>query len=206
MDVFQAALLLFIIIDPVGNAPIFSSVLRDLDGPAARRVILRESLIALAIMLATLFAGSTLMGWLGLTQPALGLAGGIILFLISLRMIFPLPGGVFGENDAQAGGTRIPLVVPLAVPLLAGPSAIATLMLLAARDPQRMGAWSLALGFAWVASTAILLAAPWLGRAVGRNALEAFQRLLGMLLTAVAVQQFLDGWKAAFSIHGVSTP
>jgi multiple antibiotic resistance protein len=198
MDVFQAALLLFIIIDPVGNAPIFSTVLRDLDGPAARRVILRESFIALAIMLATLFAGSTLMGWLGLTQSALGLAGGIILFLISLRMIFPLPGGVFGENEVQAGGARIPLVVPLAVPLLAGPSAIATLMLLAARDPQRMGSWALALGLAWVVSTAILLAAPWMGRVVGRNALEAVQRLLGMLLTAVAVQQFLDGWKAAF--------
>ncbi len=198
MDVFQAALLLFIIIDPVGNAPIFSTVLRDLDGPAARRVILRESFIALGIMLATLFAGSTLMGWLGLTQSALGLAGGIILFLISLRMIFPLPGGVFGENEVHAGGASIPLVVPLAVPLLAGPSAIATLMLLAARDPQRMGSWALALGLAWVVSTAILLAAPWMGRVVGRNALEAVQRLLGMLLTAVAVQQFLDGWKAAF--------
>ena len=198
MDVFQAALLLFIIIDPVGNAPFFSTVLRNLDGPAARRVILRESFIALAIMLGTLFAGSTLMGWLGLTQSALGLAGGIILFLISLRMIFPSPGGVFGENEAQAGGARIPLVVPLAVPLLAGPSAIATLMLLAARDPQRMADWTLALGIAWVVSTAILLAAPWLGRVVGRNALEAVQRLLGMLLTAVAVQQFLDGWKAAF--------
>jgi multiple antibiotic resistance protein len=198
MDVFQAALLLFIIIDPVGNAPIFSTVLRDLDGAAARRVILRESLIALVIMVGTLFAGSTLMGWLGLTQSALGLAGGIILFLISLRMIFPLPGGVFGENEAQAGGARIPLVVPLAVPLLAGPSAVATLMLLAARDPQRMGSWTLALAAAWVVSTAILLAAPWLGRVVGRNALEAVQRLLGMLLTAVAVQQFLDGWRTAF--------
>jgi multiple antibiotic resistance protein len=197
MEIFQAALLLFIIIDPVGNAPIFASVLRDLDGPAARRVILRESLIALAIMVSTLFAGSTLMGWLGLTQPALGLAGGIILFLISLRMIFPAPGGVFGENDQQHGG-RVPWCVPLAVPLLAGPSAIATLMLLAARDPQRMGDWSLALGAAWIISTAILLCAPWLGRVIGRNALEAVQRLLGMLLTAVAVQQFLDGWKAAF--------
>ena len=198
MDVFQAALLLFIIIDPVGNAPIFATVLQKLDGAAARRVILRESLIALAIMLATLFAGSRLMGWLGLTQPALGLAGGIVLFLISLRMIFPLPGGVFGENETPAVAGRVPLVVPLAVPLLAGPSAVATLMLLAARDPQRMGDWSLALAFAWVASSAILLAAPWLGRVAGKNAHEAFQRLLGMLLTAVAVQQFLDGWKAAF--------
>jgi multiple antibiotic resistance protein len=198
MDVFQAALLLFIIIDPLGNAPIFATVLRELDGPAARRVILRESLIALAIMLATLFAGSTLMGWLGLTQPALGLAGGIVLFLISLRMIFPAPGGVFGENETPAAAGRVPLVVPLAVPLLAGPSAIATLMLLAARDAQRMGDWALALACAWVVSTAILLAAPWLGRVVGRNALEAVQRVLGMLLTAVAVQQFLDGWRAAF--------
>ncbi|HAT11093.1 MAG TPA: hypothetical protein DCS97_10990 [Planctomycetes bacterium] len=197
MDVYQAALLLFIIIDPLGNAPIFATVLRELDGPAARRVILRESIIALLIMLATLFAGATLMGWLGLTQSALGLAGGIVLFLISLRMIFPPPGGVFGENETPVAG-RIPLVVPLAVPLLAGPSAIATLMLLAARDAQRMGDWALALACAWVVSTAILLAAPWLGRVVGRNALEAVQRLLGMLLTAVAVQQFLDGWRAAF--------
>ncbi|MFM2089800.1 MAG: hypothetical protein RLZZ127_289 [Planctomycetota bacterium] len=193
----QAAVLLLIILDPIGNVPIFASVLRGLPPAAARRVVLRESLIALAVLLAVLWAGGPVLAWLGLSQPALGLAGGIVLFLIALRMIFPVRGGVFGEGDLEPG--RVPLAVPLAVPLIAGPSAVATLMLFSARDPSGTLTLSASLLAAWAATTACLLATPFLARVLGDRILEASQRLLGMLLAAVSVQQFLDGLRAALA-------
>jgi MarC family membrane protein len=193
----QAAVLLLIILDPVGNVPIFAAVLRGMSPAQARLVVLRESLLALAILLAVLWAGGPVLSWLGLSQPALGLAGGIVLFLIALRMIFPTKGGVFGEGDLEPGPA--PIAVPLAVPLIAGPSAVATLMLFSAKDPAGTVGLSVALLAAWGASTACLLATPTLGRWLGERVLEAAQRLLGMLLAAVSVQQFLDGLRAALA-------
>lgn len=190
MDLVQAALLLFMVIDPLGNVPLFVSALKEVPAARQRFVIARELLIALAIMLVVLFAGRPAMAYLGLSQAALGIAGGLVLFLIGLRMIFPVHGGVFGD-DEDAGGE--PLVVPLAVPLVAGPSAMATLMLLAGRDPGRIGTWTASLVLAWLVSAAILLASPWIARVLGRRMLAASERLVGMLLVAVSVQQFLDG-------------
>jgi MarC family membrane protein len=189
VDPLQAALLLFMVLDPLGNVPLFAAALREVPAGRQRRVIARELLIALGILLAVLYAGQPVMAYLGLSPAALGIAGGLVLFLIGLRMIFPVHGGVFG--DEEGGGE--PLVVPLAVPLVAGPSAMATLMLLAGRDGSRLGTLTISLVLAWLASAAILLAAPWLARALGRRMLAACERLVGMLLVAVSVQQFLDG-------------
>lgn len=193
MDTLQAAIVLFLVMDPLGNVPVFLAVLRQVPEARQRFVIWRESLIALGVMALFLAAGEPLMRLFGLSQSALGLAGGIILFLISLKMIFSGPAG-FAAEEAHAGE---PLVVPLAVPLVAGPSAVATLMLLAARPPSQPFGWWIALLAAWIASTVILLAAPWLGRVLGPRFLDATQRLLGMLLAAVAVQQVVDGLKVA---------
>lgn len=196
MTLLQAALLLFMVIDPLGNIPVFVSVLRGLPPARQRRVILRELLIALALLLAVLFAGQAVMAYLGLGQAALGIAGGIVLFIIGLRMIFPTPHGIFGDEVGSGGE---PFVVPLAVPLVAGPSAMATLMLFAARDPGRMGTWTLALLAAWGASAAILLAAPWCARVLGSHLLTAAERLIGMLVVAMSVQLTLDGVRAAIA-------
>lgn len=189
MDMIQAALLLFMVIDPLGNVPLFVAALRDVPPARHRLIIARELLIALGLLLAVLFAGKPMMAYLGLSQSALGIAGGVVLFIIGLRMIFPVQGGIFGDEEVAGE----PLVVPLAVPLVAGPSAVATLMLLAGRDPERLGTWTMSLLAAWVAAAIILLAAPWVAKVLGRRMLNASERLLGMLLVAMSVQQFLDG-------------
>ncbi len=198
MDLISAILLLFLTLDPVGNVPIFLSVLAQV--PAARRprVILRELILALGVLLTFLFAGPYLLGALHLSQEAISIAGGIILFLIALKMVFPVPRPSRAEEEIAGE----PLLVPLAVPLVAGPSAIAVLLLMATREPERLGVWALALFVAWLVSVVILLAAPLLQRLLGRRGLMAMERLMGMVLVALAVQMFLDGL-AAWSARGV---
>jgi multiple antibiotic resistance protein len=181
--------MLFLILDPVGNVPIFISLLDPLPESRRRRTILRELLIALALLLVFLFAGGAVLRFLGLEQSSLSVAGGVILFLIALGMVFPTRG-LHPEMD-----TEDLFIVPLAVPLIAGPSAIAALLLLASSEPGRIWEWAAALGVAWLASAVILLtSSQWL-RFIGRRGLRALEKLMGMLLIMIAVQMFLDGIK-----------
>ncbi len=200
MDIFSAALLLFLVIDPVGNIPAFLFILQGVPEQRHRRIILRELFIALVALVVFLFAGQYILAALQISQASLGAAGGIILFLIALRMIFPVPKGVFGE-EADVGE---PFIVPLAIPLIAGPAAMATLMLLMARDPTLWPVWLIALLVAWSISGLILLSADRLARLLGRRTLIAIERLMGLVLTAVAVQMFIDGVGQAYRtiIHG----
>ncbi len=186
MDVIATALLLFLIIDPIGNIPIFLAILRGMSAQRRRYVILRELLFALAVMMLFLFAGRTILGLLQLQQEALSIAGGIILFLIALRMIFPNEYGVIAQDND-------PFFVPLAVPLIAGPSVIAALLLLVSREPGRLLEWIAALLLAWAASACILLASASFYRALSERGLRAMERLMGMLLVLLSVQMFLDG-------------
>lgn len=188
MDIVGAAALLFLIMDPIGNVPVFLSALRQL--PAARRrwVMLRELLFALLVLLAFLFAGQFLLDLLQLEQESISIAGGIVLFIIALRMIFPLrPGGLAEEIDGE------PYFVPLAVPLIAGPSTIAALLLLVRSSPERLTEWLLALLLAWLATAAILLLSSGFYRLFKPRGLMAMERLMGMLLVVMAVQMFLNG-------------
>ena len=194
MDVFSTALLLFLVIDPVGNIPAFLFVLRSVPEERHKRIILRELVIALVTLVLFLFLGQYILAALQVSQGSLGAAGGIILFLIAVRMIFPVPKGVFGE-EAEVGE---PFIVPLAVPLIAGPAAMATLMLLMARDPAQWPLWLAALLLAWSISGIILLSADQLARLLGRRTLTAIERLMGLVLTAVAVQMFIDGAGQAY--------
>jgi len=132
--------------------------------------------------------GRTFMQWLQLSDESLAIAGGIILFLIALRMVFPHPDGVFGDSR---GGE--PFLVPLAVPSIAGPSALATVMLMASRDPVHMTTWVIALTVAMAVTTLVLLAAQRLQDVVGERAIQAFERLMGLVLTAIAVEMLLNG-------------
>ncbi len=194
MDIFSTALLLFLVIDPIGNIPAFLFVLRSVPEERHKRIIFRELFIALIALVLFLFLGQFILAALQVSQGSLGAAGGIILFLIALRMIFPVPKGVFGE-EADAGE---PFIVPLAVPLIAGPAAMATLMLLMARDPSDWPQWLAALLLAWSISGLILLSADQLARLLGRRTLTAIERLMGLVLTAVAVQMFIDGVGQAY--------
>ena len=192
MTIVSAAVLLFLVMDPLGNIPFFIAALRNVESTRQTRVVLRELLIALAILIAFLFLGRNLLNVLGISEPALTLSGGVILFLISLRMIFPTPESSMREETHGA-----PFVVPLAIPYVAGPSALATLLVITSREPDRLLEWLAALIGAWAVSSVILLTAGRLSRWLGQKGVIALERLMGMILVAIAIQMLLTGIKAA---------
>lgn len=183
-----AALLLFLVLDPFGNIPIFLAAMRNVAASRQRWVIMRELLIALAVLVGFLFCGRYVLQLLRISEPALSLSGGIILFLIALRMIFPPPRGQGMEVPEEE-----PFVVPLAVPLVAGPSAMASVLLIMSREPHRWLEWLAALLLAWAGCSVILLVSASLRHSLSERGLVALERLMGMVLTTVAVQMFLDG-------------
>jgi MarC family membrane protein len=193
MSILSAALLLFLVLDPLGNVPIFLAMLKQVDRKRQRAIIVRELAIALGILVVFLFAGRYLLALLQISQSSLGIAGGIILFLIAIRMIFSDIEDIFGHSPAGE-----PFIVPLAVPLIAGPSAMTTVMLLTAREPARWVDWLLALVVAWLASGVILYYSNGLNRVLGLKVLVAIERLMGLILTTVAVEMFISGIKQAF--------
>lgn len=187
MTLYTATITLILVMDPLGNIPVFLSVLKGYDSKAQARIMVREATIAFAILVLFVFAGQYILHGLHITTPALGIAGGLILFIIAIRMIFPQYKG----QEAEA--VDEPLIVPLAIPMTAGPSAIATVLLLATRNPNRTWAIFLAVVIASIIFTMIILLSRYLMRVLGSRALTAIERLMGMILTTVAVQMFLSG-------------
>ena len=192
MDIVSAATLLFLVMDPLGNIPIFLSVLESVPQERRTRVLIRELLLALVVLVAFLYFGQYLLGFLGLSEHSIRIAGGIILFLIALKMVFPVSRSARVPEELQGE----PLLVPLAIPMVAGPSAMAVVMLLSTNDPSRMTEWLLALLAAWFLSSLILVSANGLKRFLGKRGLIAMERLMGMLLIAIAVQMLLEGVSA----------
>ena len=195
MDTWSAAIMLFLIMDPLGNLPIFMSILKSIEPKRRKKVLARELSFSLIIMLVFLFSGQAVLDFLNVKQQAVSIAGGIILFLIAIRMIFPQPGGPVGLT-----GDQEPFLVPLAIPMVAGPSVLAALILLANQDPGRMMDWTVALLAAWGASATILMFSGTLHRLLGERGLTAVERLMGMILIMIAIQMFLDGIGNYFSI------
>jgi multiple antibiotic resistance protein len=197
MTLISAALLLFLVMDPVGGIPFFLAALKRVDPARHRAIIVRELLIALGVLIAFLFAGPYVLVLLHISEPALTIAGGVMLFLIALRMIFPS-----AERSLHEEVEGEPFVVPLAVPYVAGPSALATELLLISREPARWPEWLAALFLAWLATSAIILFAGGLGRWLGTKGLIALERLSGMVLITVAIQMLLDGIHKALTELG----
>ena len=166
----------------------FLSILRRLPPRRQRIVIARELLIALGVLMVFLWGGQYVLEAMHLRQESVSIAGGIVLFLIGLRMIFPPPEGLMGELPEGE-----PFIVPLAIPMVAGPSGMAAVMLMGSQEPGRMDEWSLALMIAWGATAVILFSATYLYRWMGTRVLIAIERLMGMLLVALSVQMLLDG-------------
>jgi len=191
MSVYSAAITLFLVLDPLGNIPVFLSVLGNVEPERRRKIIIREMVIALGILAAFLLFGKFILRGMHISQPALSIGGGIVLFLIAIRMIFPRRSGESGSDTGDSEDE--PLIVPLAIPLVAGPSAMAMLILLATQYPDRTGEWMIALVAAWFASALVLTSADLLRRALGRRGLAALERLMGMILTTMAVQMLLSG-------------
>ena len=188
MTVLSAAVLLFFVMDPLGNVPLFLTALRRVAPARHRHVIVRELLIALAVLVVFLFIGKGLLALLRVSAEALTVAGGVILLLIALRMIFPT-----AEYNLREDVDEEPFIVPLAVPYTAGPSALATVLLLTSREPGRWPEWLLALSLAWLASSVVLYFAGGMSRFLGQRGLVAMERLMGMLLVTVAMEMLLGG-------------
>jgi len=187
-EIFSAGVLLLLVIDPFGNVPLVMASLPTVTPARRRRIVLRECVIAYLLLLAFMLGGRTFLEWMQLSEESLAIAGGIILFLIALRMVFRHPDGLFGDVPGAE-----PFIVPLAVPAIAGPSALATVMLMASRDPSRLVEWVIALTAAMAVTTIVLLAAPRLTHTLGERGMIAVERLMGLVLTALAVQMLLNG-------------
>jgi multiple antibiotic resistance protein len=188
MTLVSAALLLFLVMDPLGNVPFFLTALKKVPLERRRRVVVRELLIALAVLIVFLFTGQYLLLLLHVSEPALTIAGGVILFLIALRMVFPS-----AEKPLHEDVDGEPFIVPLAIPYVAGPSCLATLLLLMSREPERWPEWLGALVLAWLVSSVIIFFASGLSRFLGPRVLIATERLMGMVLITVAIQMLLTG-------------
>ena len=186
MTLISAALLLFLVMDPLGNIPLYLTALKNVEPKRRTKVIFRELMIALLVMVIFLFSGQAFLSALHISEPALTITGGVILFLIALKMIFPQP------NDGNVQEEE-PFIVPLAIPYVAGPSALATLLLIMNGEPERWPDWLAALLFAWAVTGVILLCAAPLARALKNRGLIAIERLMGMVLVAISIQMLLDG-------------
>lgn len=187
MTFLSATVLLLLIIDPFGNLVTINALLREFPTSERQRLILRECLIAFVILSLFLVAGNALLGLLGLRAPTLSISGGIVLFLIALGMVFPSRERSLASVDGK------PLIVPIAVPLIAGPSTLAMLLLMATREPDALGRWFGALAASVGISTLVLWLSPRFYEKLGRPVTSAIERLVGMLLIMVSVQMFLDG-------------
>jgi multiple antibiotic resistance protein len=188
MTILSATLLLFLVMDPLGNIPLFMTTLKKVDEDRKRKVVVRELLIALVILVAFLFLGQYLLQALHITQTALTTAGGIILMIIAIKMIFPT-----SHSSLQEDVEGEPFIVPLAIPYVAGPSAMATSLLMMSGDPSRWFDWLLAVLIAWFVSALIIYFASYFAKFLGEKGLIAIERLMGMLLITVAVQMLLTG-------------
>ncbi len=184
----QMILLLFIVLDPFGNLVTINALLHKQDASARRRIMLRESLIALAILLSAVFAGGPVMRALGLQPYSLGVAGGIVLFMIAMGMVFPAKK-VVDEDDLGD-----PLIVPIAMPFIAGPSTISFILLLSQKHQRSDVALSVLL--AGLGSTVILTLSPTIYSFLGHRGSRAMERLMGMLLVMMSVQMVMDGIQA----------
>lgn len=190
LDLFSAVVTLFLIMDPIGNIPLFLSILKTVPPERRRLVLVREIVFAYVVLLVFLLLGNYLLRFLGLEQETISIAGGIVLFLIALRMIFPAEASSGVDVEGE------PFLVPLAIPLIAGPSTLAALLLLQRTAPTQTVSLFLAVTIAWALSGTILLSSTFFYRVLRERGLIALERLMGMLLVMVAVQMLLNGIKA----------
>ncbi|WP_343182943.1 YhgN family NAAT transporter [Buchnera aphidicola (Neophyllaphis podocarpi)] len=195
-DMISSIILLLLIMDPLGNLPIFMSVLKNFTPKRRKIVLIREMIIALIIMILFLFAGEKILSILNLRTETVSISGGIILFLIAINMIFPAKEN---NNNGISVGEE-PFLVPLAIPLVAGPSLLATLMLLSHQYPNRMIYLSISLIIAWIITLIILLLSGIFLRIFGSKGVNALERLMGLILIMLSTQMFLDGVRSWFKI------
>ncbi len=189
-SIISTAILIFFILDPFGNVPLLLSILKNVDKQKHRKIIIREILLGFTILVIFLFFGEKFLNIFHLETQAITIAGGIIFFVIALKMIFPDPSG---ESMFSVKKDDDPLVVPIAMPMIAGPAALATLLVLAKTNSEHIGSLFVSLLLGWGLSSLVLLLSPFLYKLLKTKGLTALERLMGMLLLMMAVQMFIDG-------------
>jgi MarC family membrane protein len=187
-EILSAIILLTLVTDPFGNVPLVNAMLAGVPPRRRRFVIARECAIAFVVLMVFMLGGHKFLEVMHLSETSLSIAGGVILFMIAIRMVFAHPEGAFGP---QARGE--PLIVPLAIPLIAGPSALATVMLMATREPAKLGMWAVAITVTMLIAALVLTTGDRLQRWLGDRAMQAIERLMGLILTAIAVEMLLGG-------------
>lgn len=190
-EILSAFIVLVLVTDAFGNVPIVNAMLASVAPGRRRRVILRECSIAFATLALFMLFGRKLLELMQLSEASLSIAGGIILFMIAIRMVFGNPEGAFGPQPKGE-----PFIVPLAIPLIAGPSALATVMLMATREPAKLGMWLAALLAAMAFTSLVLLAGESLQQRMGDRVVKAIERLMGLILTVIAIEMSLGGIRA----------
>ena len=185
----SATILLLLITDPVGNIPVFANALKHVPPERRPKVILREILIAFGLLLTFMFVGEGFLRVMNLSELSLQIGGGVILFLIALRMVFPSQGVEIDDVVTE------PLIVPLAIPAIAGPSALATVLLLVSQQPDKRMEWIGALCFTMIISAIVLVSAERILRVIGNRLVVAVERLMGLVLVSVAIEMMLRGAK-----------
>jgi MarC family membrane protein len=188
---FQTFILLLLVTDPFGNVPLFVSALNPVTPARRSRIVVRECAIAFLLLLVFMFFGRHFLTALQLTEVSLRIGGSVILLLIAIRMVFPHPDGVLGRSE---GGE--PFIVPLAIPALAGPSALATVLLFTSRTTEEVMVHVAALAAVGGVWLAVFLSAERLQRLLGTQVMTAFERLMGLILTAMSVEMLLGGVRA----------
>ena len=187
---FWGGLILMVLMaDPFGNIPITIACMKSVPNNRRVKVLFRECAIAMGLLLLAMFFGKPFLAAIGLSEAALSIGGSVIVMLMAIRMVFPTKEGVFGDTP---GGE--PLIVPLAVPAIAGPSTLATIMMLAAKEPGRMTEWAAVVVITCAVTFLVLASADWLERHQGEKLTLAFERLTGLLLAMMATQMFLSGF------------
>ncbi|QCI16678.1 YhgN family NAAT transporter [Buchnera aphidicola (Aphis craccivora)] len=191
-EIISTTILLILIMDPLGNLPVFMTILKNLNAKRRRIVVIREMIIALIVMLIFLFIGEKILNILSLKTETVSISGGIILFLIAIKMIFP------SEDNNGSSSNEEPFLVPLAIPLVAGPSLLATLMLLSHQYLHHMSYLVGSLLIAWCFTIIVLLLSGFFLKLFGSKGVNALERLMGLILIMLATQMFLDGIRTWF--------
>jgi MarC family membrane protein len=185
----SATVLLIVITDPLGNLPLFISNMARVRPERRLKVVFRECGIALAVLVAFMLFGTQILGLLGLTEETLKITAGVILFLIAINMVFPGTGVAVGREEYSGE----PFIVPVAIPLISGPSAMVTSMLIAGSDPSRMLEWVAAAAVTIAVTLAVFLASARLRDALGDQVINAIEKLMGLILTAISIEMLLEG-------------
>ncbi len=191
-SMFSVALSIFIVMNAIGSASIFLFFLKGIPVKRQKQIVFRELLIALFIIILFYFIGNVLLNFLNITENIVQISGGVILFLLSLKMLFP-PEKAHHVEVVELQKIKEPLIVPLAIPLIAGPAVLATVMLYS--QQQTMFVMLGAISIAWLVSLVILILSSIISEKLGENGITAVERLMGFIMVLIAMQMFLSGVK-----------